>query len=124
MWLFTKYGFFSVVCARQGTGAYSMPIDTERVQVRARVRGHLLALIEGFGASADISETRDTDYRFRILMPKSEWAKMAAELVNEIDYDNFKGQVARQRNAVGAGYEHALHEVWGVMNRLQQAQKD
>jgi hypothetical protein len=28
MWLFTKYGFFSIVCARQGDGKQGQPIDT------------------------------------------------------------------------------------------------
>ncbi len=27
MWLFTKYGFFSSVCAREGDGAYHRPVD-------------------------------------------------------------------------------------------------
>lgn len=29
MWLFTKYGFFSAVCARQGKGDYDQPVDTD-----------------------------------------------------------------------------------------------
>lgn len=37
MWLFTRYGFFSVVCARQGDGSHVMPVDPDRMMVRARV---------------------------------------------------------------------------------------
>ena len=36
MWLFTKHGFFSVVCARQGNGKHGQLIDTARLVVRAR----------------------------------------------------------------------------------------
>ncbi len=48
MWLFTKHGFYSVVCARQGDGSYGRPIDPDRLMVRARVRGHLQALRKRF----------------------------------------------------------------------------
>lgn len=27
MWIFTKYGFFSAVCARQGEGEYYQPVN-------------------------------------------------------------------------------------------------
>jgi len=43
MWVFTKHGFFSAVCARQGDGTYGQPVDQDRIMVRARVRGHLEA---------------------------------------------------------------------------------
>jgi len=43
-----------------------------------------------------------------------------AELAEETDYDNFKSEVARHRGKTGAAYEHALHDVWSVMNRLQK----
>ena len=44
MWLFTKYGCYSVVCARQGDGRHGQPADESRVMVRGRVRSHLEAL--------------------------------------------------------------------------------
>jgi len=39
MWLFTKHGFFSAVCARQGNGEHGQPVDPGRIMVRARGRG-------------------------------------------------------------------------------------
>lgn len=48
MWLFTKYGFYSAVCARQGDGKLGQPVDPNRIMVRARVRRHLETLKEGF----------------------------------------------------------------------------
>jgi hypothetical protein len=44
MWIFSKYGFFSAVCARQGDGSHGQPVDPERMMVRARDQGHLEAL--------------------------------------------------------------------------------
>ena len=32
MWLFTKYGFYSAVCARRGAGE-GQPLDSTRVMV-------------------------------------------------------------------------------------------
>ncbi len=46
MWLFTKHGFYSAVCARQGDGSHGQSVDPDRIMVRARVRSHLEALKE------------------------------------------------------------------------------
>jgi hypothetical protein len=46
--------------------------------------------------------------------------QVVAELAEETDYDNFKSEVARHQGKAGAAYEHALHDVWSVMNRLQK----
>jgi hypothetical protein len=48
MWIFTRYGFFSAVCAREGDGAHGRPIDPDRIMVRARLRDHLERLIAAF----------------------------------------------------------------------------
>lgn len=34
MWIFTKFGFYSLVCARQGDGRYGQPVDPGRMMVR------------------------------------------------------------------------------------------
>lgn len=121
MWLFTKYGFYSVVCARQGDGGYGQPIDESRLMVRARLRQHLKALQTRFPAvlgDAEILVFPGSDYAFRIFVPKTAWVTVAAELTDEIAYDNFKAEVAR--GDAGQSYEAALHDVWSVMNRLQK----
>ena len=38
----------------------------------------------------------------------------------EMDYDNFKSEVAQFQGRDGAAYEHALHEVWSVMYSIQE----
>ena len=42
-------------------------------------------------------------------------------LNEELDYDNFKSEVARYQGREGTDYEHALHDVWSVMDELQDA---
>ena len=123
MWIFTKHGFFSAVCARQGDGKHGEPVDTDRIMVRARIRGHLEALrkrFPGLLGESEIQESAGTDYAFRLFVPKSAWTQVVAGLAEETDYDNFKSEVARHQGRAGAAYEHSLHDVWSVMNRLQK----
>jgi hypothetical protein len=123
MWIFTKHGFFSAVCARQGDGERGQPVDPDRTMVRARVRGHLEALktrFPDFLGECEIQEPAGTDYAYRLFVQKSAWARVLAGLAEETDYDNFKSEVARHQGPTGAAYEHSLHEVWSVMHRLQK----
>ena len=123
MWLFTKHGFYSAVCARQGDGSHGQPVNPDRIMVRARVRSHLEALKEHFSyllADCEIKEFAGTDYAFRIFVDKSVWSQVLVGLNEEMDYDNFKSEVARYQGGKGAEYEHSLHDVWSVMNRLQK----
>ena len=121
MWLFTKHGFYSAVCA---AGHHPVqPVDADRMKVRARVRSHLDALKERFPdllADCEIIEFAGTDYAFRIFVDKSVWSQVLVGLNEEMDYDNFKSEVARHQGSEGAAYEHSLHEVWSVMNKLQK----
>jgi hypothetical protein len=123
MWLFTKYGFFSAVCARQGEGQAVQPVDPGRIMVRARVRSHLQALQERYPAllgDCEIREFTGSDYAYRIFVAKQTWSQVLVELTAEMDYDNFKSEVARFQGAAGHAYEQALHRVWEVMHRLQR----
>jgi hypothetical protein len=123
MWIFTKHGFFSAVCARQGDGNHGQPVDPDRIMVRARVRGHLEALKKRFPellGRCDIQVSADTDYAYRLFVQKPAWVQVLAGLAEETDYDNFKSEVARQQGRDGAAYERSLHEVWSVMHRLQK----
>jgi hypothetical protein len=122
MWLFTKHGFFSVVCARQGDGKHGQPIDSARLMVRARVRGHLDALKKRWPSHLSLCDIRTfggTDYAFRMFVDKDAWSRVLSELALETDYDNFKFEVERYQAHAGGRYERSLHEVWEVMHRLQ-----
>ena len=123
MWIFTKHGFFSAVCARQGDGSHGQPVDPDRIMIRVRLRSHLEALKKRFSgllAKCEIREFPDTDYAFRLFVPKIIWEQILSELAAETDYDNFKSEVAGFQGRAGAAYERSLHEVWSVMHRLQK----
>ena len=110
MWLFTIYGFFSI--SVQGKGA------KRTVAVRARDRGHLMALQSRFDLTQPIQVNAATDYKFRIIVSMAIWTKVHAELLEEQIWSNFKNAAAAQKDATPA-YIDALHAVWDRMYDLQ-----
>ena len=125
MWLFTKFGFFSAVCARQGDGSRLNPPDPHRMMIRARDRDHLERLVERFPSlkQFEIIESTHNDYRFRIIIPKWRWRRVMDGLVKEQDYDNFKSEVdkvfgtetAEQRRY----HDDLLMRVWSIAYGFQ-----
>jgi hypothetical protein len=119
MWLFTRYGFYSIACAKKN-GA----IDNETMMVRARSRDHLQNLKARFPAiaEAEILNLADRDYRWRLIVPKKVWASIVAEMVEEQRWSNFKNEAARHQGSGGSDYCDALHKVWQTMYGFQQKQ--
>ncbi len=73
MWIFTKYGFLSAVCARQGEGSHGQPVDPDRIMIRGRLRSHLEAVknrFSGLLGEYEIREFAETDYAFGLFVPK------------------------------------------------------
>ncbi|MEY8689598.1 MAG: hypothetical protein AB9M53_06930 [Leptothrix sp. (in: b-proteobacteria)] len=110
MWLITPIGFFSIV---------QKPGDAEAgtLTVRARVRADLEALRSQFLPElGGITESRNTDYRFRASAPREAVALAAANQVRQLDYSNFKSEVARQQGHARAA---RYHDVWATLLPLQ-----
>ena len=70
-------------------------------------------------STCEIKEFVGTDYAYRLFVDKSVWSQVLVGLNEDMDYDNFKSEVARFQGSEGAAYEHALHEVWSTMYGLQ-----
>lgn len=112
MWLFTKYGFYSVTVSRD---------DPAKMQIRARAKKDLERLVDfaeklGWKPGehySEILETKNADYRWRIICTPSQWAAIADGLAWDIDYSNFK-------NEIKDGFRHRLYEkIWHTMLELQ-----
>lgn len=100
MWICTSSSFISVVASR----------DTPNLLlVRARVKGH----IERVFPTAKTFTDADADYRYRAFIDRTEVAKVVADRLLAIDYDNFKDSVEDDQLHV------AYLKVWGVMEKLQ-----
>jgi hypothetical protein len=104
MWIMTNNSFVSAVQDRH---------NPEQLCVRARIKGDLESL---FGDNTEVSETHDSDYRFRTFLPKTVVAETIAKNVQDIEYDNFK-------NSVDDNDRHdAYIDVWTAMYRYQHRQ--
>ena len=88
MWLLTTFGFFSIVEKPEDRGA-------GMVTVRARVRGDSKSLrakyLPGLG---EIEGTPERDYAWRGRVTKSDLAAALGRIALDIDYANFKSEVA------------------------------
>jgi hypothetical protein len=119
MWCALRYGWYSIACAQDSDGK----LDPDTVMIRARRKAHLQNLQKRFPeiASVEVLVTPRNDYRFRLILPKSQWSSsILAEMAMEQDYSNFKGETARWQGSAGTDYVRALHQVWEVMYRLQK----
>jgi hypothetical protein len=110
MWFITPIGFFSVV-------QKSSDVARDSLTIRSRVRTDLEALrrhhLPGLG---DISESKSNDYRFRAVAPRAEVAAAMADMILQLNYSNFKSQVALSQ---GPARSDLYHDVWVVLYRLQ-----
>jgi len=119
MWLFTIYGFYSTACAAGADGAP----DPDTVMVRARKKRHLQNLKGRFPAiQGEIVTTKDTDYGYRVILPKAEWVSILGELAQEQSWSNFKNEAAQFQGGAHDDYIEALHRVWSVMHRTQDSE--
>lgn len=111
MWVFTQVGFFSATLFDE-----MCPTDT-RIQVRARVRADLEALVARYCAEpVEILQWPGRDYPYRIIITRQQWAEIVSQVVLEIDYGNFKDRV----KAVQGGLRSAYYgDVWGVLYDLE-----
>jgi hypothetical protein len=118
MWVFTRYGFYSVAALPKKKK------QKDRVLVRARLRRHLEELQKRFPeelGKLELVTNPRRDYRFRIVVPKAVWATCLFELSMEQDWSNFKSEAERfeRVNHMPSAYVDALHDIWTVMFKVQ-----
>ncbi len=101
MWIFLNDAFLSVVAHRHQPNA---------LLVRARVAGDLERVFPG----VDVAMTPSADYRYRATVSREEVARVLAEQVAGIGYDNFKNSVTQHDR------HDAYFRCWSAMNELQR----
>lgn len=112
MWLFTEYGFFSVVAHRE------LP---DQVMVRARTAQDIQALVMRLPRpKPKVVRTPDADYAFRVTVKRTALSEVLIDLMvgarDSIEYDNFKGAVEKRDPGRAALY----HGVWAQLLKLQK----
>ena len=104
MWLFTNFGFFSVVQKKGDTS----------LTVRTRFKGDLERLRERYMPSlGPTAENAGTDYRYRAKVSHADLAAALAKIAQDIHYDNFKNSVAEEQ---GMKRHDAYSEVWAALD--------
>jgi len=99
MWVMTSIGFFS---------ATESPTVKNHLQVRARCRADLEALLDRMDARNKVIRTPKADYLWRIVVRPRTWARWLSTLALDIDYLNFKDEVKRGNPGRAKTYE----KVW------------
>ncbi|MDB6173795.1 MAG: hypothetical protein JWL59_3106 [Chthoniobacteraceae bacterium] len=88
------------------------------MQMRARERGDLEDLIAWTEVKAEIIETPDGDYRFRIIIAPLKCFGLMRQLSTDILYDNFKSEIAASPTQKHKSSAYAA--VWAIMKKLQR----
>jgi len=114
MWIFTPFGFFSVV---------SMRGNTDLLLVRGRVRNDLIAMHHALRTIATSHDLRHpsavetnahADYPYRCTVHRRTFVQAFTHWIDvDLTYPNFKDEVGR----VDTDRAHVYHEVWAVLAR-------
>jgi hypothetical protein len=113
MWLYTTIGFFSVV-----QKSLDGQPDDGSLLIRARANGDLEALREKYMPElGEIIYTPHGDYKFRASISHDDFARGLAGLVKDVDYSNFKSEVARKQ---GNARAYVYHNVWAASIHLER----
>jgi 8-oxo-dGTP pyrophosphatase MutT (NUDIX family) len=107
MWIFTTFGFFSVV----QKGGDSV------LTIRARAAEDLDRLREKYLPELSPTKTGGgTDYPYRATVDHSAFAGALVKIVGDLHYSNFKSAVGK---TMGYERESLYHEVWDVLRKIQ-----
>ena len=113
MWLFTQYGFYSVV---------ALPDDDDKYQVRSRVRNDLENLKALAHLDNEILENAGTDYRYRLILDGEEWSRALGSLGATVDYTNFKRRISELPDQRGKSAVYG--QVWSSAIALKEPSPD
>lgn len=107
MWICSEHGFYSIVSDNNNPG---------HLLVRARDEKHLRSLLEG-RSDPPVLHTPDSDYPYRVSLPRDVVLDLVAGAIRAIDYPNFKARVDyhARLSTQDSWYSRALHKMWGVM---------
>ncbi len=110
MWLFTTYGFYSIVKKMFGN-------QKEPFQVRSRAKEDLLNIIKAADINRKVIETPEADYHFRITVDNDDLSKILQTLQDGLDYDNFKAAVGKVKGQTDK--LDSYHRIWAEMYHYQ-----
>lgn len=111
MWIFSRDWVFASVVAN------SKEPGTLLVRFRREAHAKTFLVLYPFG---DLEVTGEADYRYRVTVPKAEFAKVMADQVGHIDYRNFKDALYREHD--DPEVDLVAHRVWGLLVDFQESE--
>lgn len=109
MWIFSQYGFYSVVQHRD---------DPERFLVRARVANDLTNLMVLGHFLREIETRPNANYPYRFILSRQEWEQIAHLLVQNVDYPNFEERIHQLPDQ--STKKRAYGEIWNSLAKLSE----
>lgn len=100
MWLYTRYGFYSAVQKH----------NEEGITVRSYNKEDLKNLVSRFQLDVPIIYTPNNDYTYRIKITRGVWGTIVGELALDVDYENFKGEIAKTQSWQRIAGYMAIHD--------------
>jgi hypothetical protein len=100
MWIALNNSFLSIVAHTE---------RSDKLLIRARMPGD----IERVFPDADVFTLEHADYKYRAVIDRGDVGNVIADLIEDIDYPDFKSSVADQDR------HDAYLKIWSVMRGMQ-----
>ena len=102
MWIFLNNSFLSIVENRN---------NKEELLVRSRIKGD----IDKIFPDSNVFELENSDYKYRSYIKKSEVSEKIKDIIQNINYDNFKNSISKNEDKRHSSYIN----VWNEMRKLK-----
>jgi hypothetical protein len=103
MWIFLNNSFLSIVENRT---------NKEELLVRSRIKGD----IENVFPDSNVFEMKNADYKYRSFIKKTDVSNKLKNIVENINYDNFKCSISSDQ----AKRHNSYLNVWNELRKLQK----
>lgn len=115
MWLFTLFGFFSVVQSAEKRKGQKGPM----MMIRGRDLKEMKNLVKYFDVlrKYKIQTGVGTDYKYRVVVTKKDWLTVSDLMTRWIEYPNFKDAVASVPNQ-SPEYVQRLMRLWALIRQV------
>ena len=114
MWLFTRWGFYSIACARQGDGGNENEINSHSLVIEAFSQQHLEALkahLPDLIGNSFIQEVAESELRFHMIVDKNIWSQVMLSLSQELNYDDFREEMVQKHSMDDPSYLKAMTDI-------------
>jgi hypothetical protein len=114
MWLFTPFGFFSIVDKNDPKHPGCLCVRTRTTEDIVNLR---LRYFEGEDRPmSPVESFVGTDYAYRVYVPRAVMAQVMWEITDDVDYTNFKSEVGKVQ---GHDRAHDYMGIWQIMMSVQ-----